>query len=447
MTTSGPKWLLPTAMGASALVFVGSLTLLPLTRSGTAPTPAHSAATTGHATTTVAATPTPPPLPDPEVLAAKLGKVSRKGLGATGIVVLDPSGNTLARRGDRPLTPASTLKVLTALATLDSLGPDARFTTSVVSPGKGRLVLVGGGDPLLTDAQSKSGARPASVEGLAKATVAALKDGGVKKVSLGYDASLFTGATYAKVWPSAWKSFTARVSALMVNSGKLDAWRAAPDPARQAADAFAARLRKAGIAVTSVSATRAEDDATPVASVQSASLSRIVARTMRYSDNLAAEVMARHLALATSHRGDFGGGTTALKGWLTNRGLWADGMRLDDGSGVSTRSKVTPGVLARAIALALSDTQFQGVLDGLPVAGVSGTLKDRFADPPEKPGRKVVHAKTGTLPGVATLAGWVTTKDGARLVFAAMVNQSSSKAAAFNWTDRSASVLATCGCR
>ena len=168
---------------------------------------------------------------------------------------------------------------------------------------------------------------------------------------------------------------------------------------------------------------------------------------MRVSNNVAAEVMARHVALGQGRAGSFAGATAAVKQWLVAHGLWVEGMKIDDGSGISAASRVSPGVLARAIKLSLDTPELAAVADGLPVAGVSGTLKDRFADPAEKAGRKVVHAKTGTLPSVATLAGWVTTKDGARLAFAAMANKAAGRTTAYNWLDRSAAVLARCGCR
>lgn len=451
MTSSAPRWALPAALGASALVLVGALAVVPFTRESAAPAAAPASASrpvVASPAVTPSPTPAPSPLPDPEVLAKKLAKVSRSGIGVSGIVVLDPStGVVLNSRGNRPLVPASSLKVLTVMAALDALGPQARFTTSVVRPSRGALVLVGGGDPLLVDKRSTSSVRPASLQDLAKKTVAALKADGVTKVSLGYDTSLFSGPSYAKNWPSNWKSFTPRITPLMIDSGKLDAWRAAPDPARTTADAFAARLRKAGIKVTTLTKVTADADAEVVASAQSAPLSSIVRHTIRESNNVAAEVIARHMALAQGGKGSFAGATAALRDWLVARGLWAEGMKIDDGSGISARSKVTPAVLARAIAMSLSTPAMAAVVEGLPVAGVSGTLKDRFADPPEKAGRKVVHAKTGTLPGVATLAGWVTTEDGARLAFAAMANKTSGKATAYNWLDRSASVLARCGCR
>lgn len=453
MTSSAPRWALPAALGAAALVLVGALSVVPFTREPAAPAaaPASSsqpAIASPAVTPSPTPTPTPSPLPDPEVLAKKLAKVSRSGIGVSGIVVLDPAtGAVLNSRGNRPLVPASSLKVLTVMAALDTLGPQVRFQTSVVRPSRGKLVLVGGGDPLLVDKRSKSSLRPASLQDLAKKTVAALKADGVTKVSLGYDTSLFSGASYAKNWPSSWKSFTPRITPLMINSGKLDAWRAAPDPARTAADAFAARLRKAGIKVTTPTKVTADADADVVAAAQSAPLSSIVRHTVRESNNVAAEVIARHLALAKGGKGSFAGATAALRDWLVARGLWAEGMKIDDGSGISARSKVTPAVLARAIVMSLNTPVMAAVVEGLPVAGVNGTLKDRFADPSEKAGRKVVHAKTGTLPGVATLAGWVTTQDGARLAFAAMANKTSGKATAYNWLDRSATVLARCGCR
>ncbi len=45
--------------------------------------------------------------------------------------------------------PASTLKILTAAAALEVLGPDHTFATRVVAGGRSRLTLVGGGDPFL----------------------------------------------------------------------------------------------------------------------------------------------------------------------------------------------------------------------------------------------------------------------------------------------------------
>ena len=90
-----------------------------------------------------------------------------------GQVLTDRSGNT-------PLTPASTMKVLTTMAALDILGPDTTFSTKVMDAGDGSVVLVGGGDPLLTAKTSTSTYKVASLQNLAKATAIALKAAGAR---------------------------------------------------------------------------------------------------------------------------------------------------------------------------------------------------------------------------------------------------------------------------
>lgn len=393
-------------------------------------------------------TPTPPPMPDGTALASELAEVSRAGIKDTGVVVVDPAtGTTLTSRGDEPLVPASTMKVITTLAAVDTLGARATFSTTVVAPEAGRLILVGGGDPMLTDKQSDSKSRVGSLESLAEQTVATLKQSKTTSVRLGYDASLFAGPGWHPSWKSSWRSYTALVGALTINGARSGQWTVHKDPARTAAEAFAARLKQAGIKVTAVKAEQAKPSATVVAEVRSAPLWAIVGHTLRNSDNFVAEVLSRQVALRAGGDGSFKAGATAVRTWLKTHGLWAEGMVIDDGSGLSKKSRVRPSILAKALSLVLTTPSLSAVANGLPVAGVNGTLKDRFDDKSEKAGRKVVHAKTGTLLGVASLAGYVTTRDGATLAFALMANQATGRDTAYNWLDRTASVLAGCGCR
>lgn len=385
--------------------------------------------------------------PNSKIVAKRLAAVSRSGIGVSGLTVLAADGSPVtSRRADKPLAPASTMKVLTTLAAVGTLGADHRFTTRVVRAGT-QVVLVGGGDPLLTDKQSKSAVKPASLQALAATTAAALTAAGVKRVRLGYDTSLFRGPDFNPAWKSTWRSWVARVSPLMIGEGRFNKWQADPAPARTAATAFAKRLRAAGITVTGVRPAKAAAAATDVASVQSAPLDAVIGRTLALSDNLAAEVVARHVAIGTGKPGSFAGAASAIKDWLGDRGLWATGMRVLDGSGLSARDRVAPSVLARAILASLADEKLAAVASGLPVAGVNGTLKDRFNDKAEKVARGNVHAKTGTLAGVAALVGYLTTADGARLVFAIVANQTRGQTTAYNWLDRSTAALVRCGCR
>jgi len=377
-----------------------------------------------------------------------MGKVSAKAIGARGQVVLDGDDHALmATNADQPLAPASSLKVLSTLATLDALGADHVFTTSVVTTAPGKLVLVGGGDPLLTDKTSKSAAKPASLQKLADQAVGSLRSAGITRVSLGYDASRFSGPSFSPNWKKSWRGYEARVSPLIVDSGLINSWRAQPNPAEFAAKAFAKRLTAAKITVTAITPTTLATPGTVLASVSSAPLTTVIANTLAYSDNLAAEVMLRQAALAKGQPGSFVGAASTLTTWLKDNGLWTDGMVIVDASGLAVKDRVTANVLAKAISLSLRTERLMAVAAGLPVAGQSGTLKHRFNDKSEQAGRGRVHAKTGTLRGVASLAGWVTTADGARLVFAFIGNSTAGQDSAYNWLDRSASVLAGCGCR
>ncbi|MCC6496631.1 MAG: D-alanyl-D-alanine carboxypeptidase, partial [Propionibacteriaceae bacterium] len=328
--SSGPRRLL----GLLTAALLAGCTVAGATPTSPVPAPAD--------VTVSAVAPSPTPtesvLPDPSKVARKVGAVSRSGIGTSGIAVLAGDGTSLtARRADQPLAPASTMKVLTSMAALDTLGADHRFVTSVVGSGR-QVVLVGGGDPLLTDKQSKSATKPASLQALARATAAALAAAGVKRIRLGYDTSRFSGPDFNRDWKPRWRSWVARVSPLLIGEGRFNRWQADPSPARTAARAFAKRLEAAGIKVSGVVATEAPAGATQLASVESASLATVVRRTLKVSDNLAAEVIARQLAIAAGEPGSFAGAAAALKTWLSGRGLWADGMRVVDGSGLSMRA-------------------------------------------------------------------------------------------------------------
>jgi D-alanyl-D-alanine carboxypeptidase/D-alanyl-D-alanine-endopeptidase (penicillin-binding protein 4) len=385
--------------------------------------------------------------PDADVLAAQLAEVSKKSMKDVGYAVYSADGTALVASSDKGMVPASTMKVLTAMAAVDVLGAATTYSTSVVSAKRGKITLVGGGDPFLTVKKSTVPAKPANLNALVAATAKALKAQKVKKVALTYDASLFSGSSYSSSWKKEWASYTPRIKALLVNSGKSTGWRADADPAKAAAKLFASKLVKKGVKVTSVKSAKAPKGATALATQTSATVGTMVRRMLRYSDNVAAEVLARQVALAQGRPGSFSGASAALTAWLKEHQLWASGMRIDGGCGLSSKTKLRPSVLNLALVQALDDVRFLDVTAGLPVAGVDGTLKKRFNDKQEAEGRKVVHAKTGSLKEVSALAGYVTTKDGALLTFAFMASHPSSQSkAASNWLDRSATVLAKCGC-
>ncbi|WP_374064139.1 D-alanyl-D-alanine carboxypeptidase/D-alanyl-D-alanine endopeptidase [Streptomyces himalayensis] len=398
------------------------------------------------------------PVPDERALAKVLAPLLNSGsLGAqrTAAVVDAATGKQLYGKGaGEALTPASTTKIATAVAVLTAAGPDHRITTrAVVEPGSdkvGKVVLVGGGDPTLTARKDAEG--NASLRTLADDTARALKAKGVEKISLGYDTSLYSGPLLHPIGPN-WN--IAPVSALMADEGRLDDSASGPaprsgDPAADAAGTFAELLRDRGIKTETPdpSSAKASDHAESLASVQSPTLAALVERMLTNSDNDIAEALARQTALATDEPASFDGGAKAISTQLKKLKLPLSGAQFADGSGLNRAGRLSASLLTALLARAADPdhAELRPVLTGLPVAGFTGTLRNRYADDADAPGTGLVRAKTGTLTGVNTLAGTVVDTDGRLLAFAFLTTGTTDPKTAQSTLDRAASALAACGC-
>jgi len=392
---------------------------------------------------------------------------------AVAAVVTDPvTGKILwSRNADQLSTPASTTKLVTSAAALAALGPGARFTTKVVRGATDNsITLVGGGDPTLAVHPFPAGQypRPATLSGLAAATASALKAQGRSTVSLGYDASLYTGPGLAPGWPAAYVSTgnVTPISALEVDQGRLTTGgepeddddpynlRArTTDPAGMAAAAFAALLAADGIHVTGTPAEQtARPDASTLASTNSPPLSAIVQQMLQESNNVIAENLARQVALASNRPASYSGAAAAVTAELGKLGVSASGLHLVDGSGLSPRDKIAPAALAGTLRLATGNPDIRPLLAGLPVAGFSGTLSAGQSVFAGIGGSALgaVRAKTGNLSTVTTLAGLATDKTGKTLIFAFMADKIPAAGmlrTAANAIDDAAAALANCGCR
>ncbi len=348
--------------------------------------------------------------------------------------------------------PASTMKLLTATAALSILGPEHTFKTSVVSPQQGQIVLVGGGDPYLARTGSADYPRRATITGLARATAAELKQDKITKVSLGYDASLFSGPAWNPRWPSFYGDSVSPTSALSVDEGRVGFGSGSPrykDPAKQAATAFSAALSKQGIKVTTTQRARAPKSAPVVATVSSMRLERIVEHVLMVSDNDGAEVLFRHAAIGAGRAGSIAEATKVVRSELTELGIWGPGMTISDGSGLARQTKVPADAMVKMLRLAASEQhpELRPVITGLPVAGVEGSLRIRYFDDQSLAGRGVVRGKTGTLNKVRARAGLVRTTDGSLLVYAFLINKPKNEYNAMVWLDRVTTAISTCGCR
>ena len=98
--------------------------------------------------------------------------------------------------------------------------------------------------------------------------------------------------------------------------------------------------------------------------------------------------------------------------------------------------------LAGAVLRGSEEPRFRSLVSGLPVAGVTGTLDERFEQPDAAAGRGIVRGKTGTIRGVHALAGYVVSRSGHPLVFALVLNEAAGSEEPRAWIDRACAELA-----
>ena len=391
-------------------------------------------------------------VPTPSAVRARIDDLAQqKSLKRSGVVVVDPGSDQVlyGKQVSRALIPASVTKILTAAAAVEVLGVSTRLATRT-SEQANVVYLIGGGDATLprslaSDAQPNG---PASLRRLARSTATAL--GGTTKVDVVFDDSLFTGRPlgpgWAKRFPNA--GVAAPVSALMIDQGRKSRSSRArvADPAKRAAQVFANILENRGVSVGRVSRGRAPDSAKELARVESAAVAEMVQRMLTESDNDVAEALGHLVGKELLNDGSFAGGARATSQVLSSAGIDTQALALFDASGLSSRNRVSPVTIADVLSDVATERRWTELAQGLAVAGVTGTLANRFTTKATSPGRGVVRAKTGTLTGVAALAGIVLDADKRPLVFAIIGNNITSQARARDTMDRIASQLAKCGC-
>ncbi|MDY6051010.1 MAG: D-alanyl-D-alanine carboxypeptidase, partial [Rothia sp. (in: high G+C Gram-positive bacteria)] len=164
---------------------------------------------------------------------------------------------------------------------------------------------------------------------------------------------------------------------------------------------------------------------------------------MQESDNSLAETLGRNLSVLTGGDGSTQGAITAVREALAQAGLPTNYTQVDL-SGLSMNNKVSNELLTGIALRAVKGSSGERLaLQGLPVAGYSGTLglANRFNDADELSGRGVVRAKTGTLNSVLSLTGYTVTDSGRVLVFSVIMNDLEDTNAAKNTMDRFAAQL------
>jgi D-alanyl-D-alanine carboxypeptidase/D-alanyl-D-alanine-endopeptidase (penicillin-binding protein 4) len=330
------------------------------------------------------------------------------------------------KAADTAATPASTLKIATSAAALAARGAEYRIATRAVAGGQpGEVVIIGGGDPTLSVDGNGSYHGAAKLSDLAAQVKQAL--GGQAPTRVIVDGTLFTGPTAGPGWlpEDLVDGYAANITALStdgarVNPKELKNTPRYHDPAMAAGVQFAKLL---GLPESAVTGGRAEAGAREYGKVLSLPMNRLVEEALTSSDNMIAEALARQVALARGKPASFAGACEAIGEVLAGLGVTPPAVQVD-GSGLSALNKVSPKFLTSLLTRAAKSDrpELRTLFTGLAVAGYTGTLEDRYSSSSD--GAGIIRAKTGSLNGVDTLAGVVTTKSGRALVFAVMANGS-----------------------
>ena len=387
---------------------------------------------------------------------------------ALAAVVANPNLGTLAgrvtdaatgeqvweQRADVQMQPASTNKVLTAAAALLTLDREARITTTVRAADQeslpGVVVLVGGGDPVLSAAAS---GQDTWYRGAARISDLAeqVRRSGITPTAVQVDISLYSGPDMAPGWDPAdiAGGDIAPIQSVMLDAGRIQPTtfesRRSPTPALDAGRALAVAL---GVDPARVTFAPGPAGGRELASVQSAPLIERLRQMMNASDNVMAETIGREVAAAAGRPMSFAGGVDAVIAKLAAAGVDVRGASLVDNSGLSVANLLTAMTLDEVVNFAAGPghPELRPLVDLLPIAGGSGTLSDRFigSGTPTLSSAGWLRAKTGSLTRINSLAGIVTDFSGRVLTFAFISNNAGPEGRTA--LDALAGTLRTCGC-
>lgn len=345
-------------------------------------------------------------LPWPGNVSTALGHLLDSQMFATsqvGLMVYDlTADSTIFARNERQLMrPASTMKLLTAIAAIDRLGGSYQLRTSLSYTGKienrtltGDVYCVGGFDPRF-NADDMS------------AFVESLRSMGVDTIRgrIVADKSMKEPEQFGEGW--CWDDDNPVLSPLLVS--RKDRF----------VERFVDELRESGVVVeASNTEGEAPQDAYAVCT-RSHTIDQILMRMMKESDNLYAEALFYQVAAAAGDRpAKASHARSIIKKLLGKAGLDPSMCKIADGSGLSLYNYVSAELETKLLRYAYRNSNiYLHLYPSLPIAGEDGTLRKRMRD--SHAGGNV-RAKTGTLTGVYSLAGYCTAANGHALCFAVL---------------------------
>jgi D-alanyl-D-alanine carboxypeptidase/D-alanyl-D-alanine-endopeptidase (penicillin-binding protein 4) len=413
------------AIGAASGIATLALIIAGFSISGSASLPSNSSNSQNSAETSASPTPTPT---DSLARTCSVAELAADPLLATfsaSIINAATDEVLFDRNGETAAAPASTMKLLTAAAALQVLGPNYRVETKVYQDpaNPSTIYLVGAGDPTLsrTAVGKQSVYRDApKLSDLAVMVNAALKGQTVNKIIL--DSTLFSGPSWEPTWQRSEQTqgYMSEVTALQVDGDRKNP--AAETSARSTTPvANAGKYFKTALGASASTATITEAKMpagmSQIASVYSQPISQWVKHMLLVSDNTQAEYLARLVSLKQGFDGSFTSLNAAIKMGLNATMISSANLTIKDGSGLSDFNLVSPKYLAQLSKLILSAVgNYAVIYQGLPIANESGSLANRFNGDNLDAAGKII-AKTGWIKRGYTLAGIIKAKDSTNLVF------------------------------
>ncbi|MFD2627391.1 D-alanyl-D-alanine carboxypeptidase/D-alanyl-D-alanine endopeptidase [Oceanobacillus kapialis] len=212
-----------------------------------------------------------------------------------------------------------------------------------------------------------------------------------------------------------------------VDGSNSRSWASVWEPTGYALDVFEKALEEENIRFIGRSERKTgvtPDAARLLTSKQSMPLHELLIPFMKLSNNGHGEVLTKEMGKVVSGEGSWEEGLEVIEDVAAQYGMDKDTIQLRDGSGMSHKTMIPAHDLSQFLYEVQASDWFEAFEYSLPVAGesdrfVGGTLRNRMK---EEPAKGNVTAKTGSLTGVSTLSGYVTSADGEELIFSILIN-------------------------
>ena len=290
--------------------------------------------------------------------------------GSTGQVIYEKNGFSQRK-------PASVMKLLTSAAVVQKLELDSTFNTSInINPDIKTVIIRGSFDPWISlDHKTARKMSRASLPFMGFETLKGVKafNGGSLK-------------NYKVIYSDLFSQDISNLKTFWAKRGFKPTFSAVTDE-----EAFMALGQQ-------------------IASENSPTVAALIDWILLWSDNVISERLARLSAKAAGYPMSSKGVDMVFREVLAGMQIDASKLVVADASGLSRKNKITAKLMAEFLYKIRQDERYSIIYSGLPIGGVSGTLRSRFiTTAPSAVG--LVRAKTGTLNGTATLAGYVESTD------------------------------------